>query len=507
MREEFIHIKEKQDVRKNLIAIKAEMKDAGKMAELRELFEGKPEVLLACLQDAEAKVRKNAALVLGALGTDTCREALLKAYQAETQLFVKSAYLTGLKGCDCETCLEFFKVRKQELLHEEQTAETEKHIREELEALNALIFQYEIPGTHRFSGFEQPADVILVTHREYREVTARQVTEGQAVLLKSGVKVLGANLEELLKIRTWKEMLFSIMLSGNMESDSKNGTAAELKRETAAEQLAASNLLSLLDELHEGSDPYRFRIECKSRMTLEERSTFTKKLASRLEKVTDGKLVNSTSDYEVELRLVETRNSGFMPLLKLYTIPEKRFGYRRNSVAASIQPVQAALLMELAKPYLKEDARVLDPFCGVGTMLLERNYLVHADALYGVDFYGPAIAGARENAQIAKVPAHFVQKDFLGFTHEHLFDEIVTNMPMKGKNCTAHDLDFLYGKLFDKAEQMVKPGGCLFIYSHDKAFVKKQLREHKSMELLNEWLIGDKEGSWFFAVRYNPVEK
>jgi len=95
----------------------------------------------------------------------------------------------------------------------------------------------------------------------------------------------------------------------------------------------------------------------------------------------------------------------------------------------------------------------------------------------------------------------------LGFTHEHLFDEIVTNMPVKGKNCTAHDLDFLYGKLFDKAEQMVKPGGMLLLYSHDKAFVKKQLREYKSMQLLKEWLIGEKEGSWFFVIAYYPEGK
>ena len=495
MREAFLYIKQNQEVRQNLIAIKTAAKDPKAMEELRLLFAAEPEVLFNRLSDEDAKVRKNAALILGMLGTEDCRRALLAAYGTETQRYVKSAYLTALKGCDCEDCLDFFKERKEELLAQERTEENEKHIREELEALNGLIYQYESSKGHRFIGYATPVDVILITHRAYREVTARQISCGHAVLLKAGVKVLGANLEELLLVRTWKEMLFPLEVP------------EEVRAESAAEQLTASNLLDLLETLHEGEEPFLFRIECKSCMTLEERSAFTKKLASRLETATGGKLVNSTSDYEVELRLVETKNGGFLPFLKLYTLPEKRFAYRKNSVAASIQPVQAALLMELAKPYLKENARVLDPFCGVGTMLLERNYLVHADTLYGVDFYGPAIAGARENAQIAKVPTHFVQKDFLGFTHAHLFDEIVTNMPVKGKKCTGHELDFLYGKLFDKAEQMVNPGGVLLIYSHDKTFVKKQLREHKSMELLREWLIGDQEGSWFFAIRYTPANK
>lgn len=202
------------------------------------------------------------------------------------------------------------------------------------------------------------------------------------------------------------------------------------------------------------------------------------------------------------MRLIETKEGGFYPLLKLYTLPEKRFSYRKNHVAASIRPVQAALMMELARPYLKEEARVLDPFCGVGTMLLERNYLLHADTLYGVDLYGEAIQGARENAQIAKVPIHFIHRDFFTFTHEYPFDEIVTNLPVKGKNCTGHELDFLYRKFFDQAETLLKPGGRLFLYSHDKSFVKKQLREHKSMKLLKEWQMNDREDSWFYGIQY-----
>lgn len=491
MREQFEYIKKNQELRQNLIAMKAELKGGNGLEELKELFEKEPEVLLDLLKAQDAKVRKNAALVLGSLGTESCREAIWRAYREESQRFVRGAYLEALRGFDCSKYRKELKERRKELLGEEQTMETRKHQQEELSALNALIYACEKPEKHEFTGLTRLSDVVLITHRNYREATAGQIVTGQVVFLRAGLKVLGADLKELLSIRTFQELLFCI--------DTK-----DLQKDTIAEQLAASNLKELLKELHQGDGPFFFRIECKSHMEPEQRIRFTKKLAAELEYRTGGTLVNSTTDYEWELRLIETKTGGFYPLLKLYTLPDHRFRYRKNSVAASIKPAQAALFMELARPWLKEGARVLDPFCGVGTMLLERNYLAHGDTLYGVDQYGPAITGARENAGIAGVPAHFVNRNFLDFTHEYQFDEIVTNFPVKGGNFTGHQLEFLYGKFFEKAETLLKPEGFVLLYSHDRTFVKRQLREHKTMKLLKEWPIGGREESWLYAIRYEP---
>ncbi len=59
------------------------------------------------------------------------------------------------------------------------------------------------------------------------------------------------------------------------------------------------------------------------------------------------------------------------------------------------------MLVALAEPYLKENAQILDPFCGVGTMLIERDIRVPAREKYGIDIFGEAIRGARENASYA----------------------------------------------------------------------------------------------------------
>ena len=42
----------------------------------------------------------------------------------------------------------------------------------------------------------------------------------------------------------------------------------------------------------------------------------------------------------------------------------------------------------------------------------------------------------------------------------------------------------------------------MLLYSHDPVFVRRQMREHKGMELLKEWPMGGKEESRLFAIRY-----
>lgn len=486
-------IKEGKNIRQNLSAMRALLRDRaeGRAAGLwlDERFEEEPGVLLSLLQSEDAKTRKNVALVLGCLGTDVCRDALFEAYGKEDQRFVKSAYLTALQGCDCEERLETLKKRRQELLSETRTAENEKHLREELEALNGLLSEYEVAKKRRFTGMEEPVDVILTTWKEYRELTARQITKGQVSLMGSGMRVRGGELTELLGIRTWRELLFCLDID-------------EVSGDEAARELDASNLLALLKLHCGGGAPWRFRIECRSRMTLEERSRFTKKLADGLMRETDGALLNDTSDYEVELRLIQKKSGGYLPLLKIGALPDRRFTYRKQSIAASMQPALAAVLVELAKPYLKKDARVLDPFCGTGTLLLERNYAVHADTLYGVDLFGPAIRGARENAGIAGVPAHFINKDLRDFQHEYKFDEIITDMPTEGKNRTSHDVDSLYRAMYEQAAELLNPGSMILAYVHDRGYAKRRIREIPGMKLEQEWRISEKEDTWFLAVRY-----
>ena len=495
-------MEQKREVRQALIELKSAVKEKESKKLLQQYFDENPQILLELLVHEDAKVRKNAALVLGSLRGATIPEQLWQTYEKESQLFVKSDYLKALAAFDCSPYLDAMKARQkelEELLTDQADESAAKHLRQELTELRNLLFRKEKHSGHSFTGYSKPVDFLLMTNKGCEKLLAEQVKEALPERsfaafrpVKGGVLVEQAAVSSVLSIRTYRELLFCLKGSKKMPA------------ETAAELLLQTDLMELLETLHEGAAPYYFRIDCKSKMELSERSAFCKRLAAELEEKSGGLLRNAPSAYEIEIRFVENKEGSFYPLLKLHTLPDKRFAYRKYTVAASMAPVQAAICMELAAPYLKENARILDPFCGVGTMLLERNYRLHANTLYGIDLFAPAIEGARENAEIAGVPAHFINRDSMTFTHKYLFDEIVTNFPVQGRNLNAHELDCLYGQFLTKAEKLLTPDGTILLYSHDRGYAKKHLRMHPAWKLEKEWCISEKEGAYlFYIVRVN----
>jgi len=169
-------------------------------------------------------------------------------------------------------------------------------------------------------------------------------------------------------------------------------------------------------------------------------------------------------------------------------------------VAASIRPVNAALLVQLAREYMIEDARVLDPFCGVGTMLIERQKKVSADTSYGLDIYEEAIEKARRNTEEAGQLVHYVNRDCFTFTHEYLFDEIFTNMPFAQGRKTALEIYEIYEKFFETARKLVRTGGVIALYTHDKVYVDK-LSLKTGFDILKKCQINVKEDTWLYVLK------
>ena len=233
-------------------------------------------------------------------------------------------------------------------------------------------------------------------------------------------------------------------------------------------------------------------------MELDKRSDFAKKLAAAIDRLSDGKLINSVGDYEVEIRLVANKEGKFFVGVRLATIRDNRFNYRKNSIAVSIHPSTAALIMEIARPYMLEHAQILDPFCGVGTMLIERNYAVDAREIYGIDIFGEAIAKARANTDITGMKINYIHRDFFDFRHDYKFDEIITNMPVRGKK-TREEMAKLYEKFFKKAETLLSEKGIIIMYTNELGFVKKNLRINKRFNLLQETLMLSK-GEYYLLI-------
>ena len=484
------------DVRQNLSQLRQEIKETNKKNELLDLIDDDSELIngMKQLLDSEdAKTRKNAALLMGDLEIDEFCDSLFKGYQAEDQMFVKSAYLNALKSFNYFAYLSDFKNRLAELAETTLTVENKKHVEEEMRALTELIVEVEGITTHTFGGFNEDYDCILLTNRLHTNVTEAQLVEisgCEARSFNAGVEVKTNHLFDILPIRTYSELLFTIKGMKNCEMDAIK----------AAATISSSDLLNVLKKAHSGTTPFYFRVEIKSKIPLDKKSIFAKKFSSELERLSSRQLLNSPTNYEFEIRLIENKIGNFNVLVKFNTIKDERFDYRVENISSSIKPVNAALLVALAKDYMIDNARVLDPFCGVGTMLIERQKIVKANTSYGIDILSDAINKAKINTEAAGQIIHYINRDFFDFTHEYVFDEIFTNMPFRIGRKTEEEIYELYRKFFDKAKEFLTQDGTIIMYSHNRDYVSQLTKENR-FTIVKEFEIMDKEETFLFIIK------
>lgn len=483
-------LQQHQDERQTLSRLRQEVKEGYELLRLKQLVKETPDLLIGLLSSEDAKTRKNAALLMGDLSLDYFAAPLWEGYRREETRFVKSSYLAALKSYDCSSIIEEIKQQLKELTGMSLTPENKKHIEEEIRALTELVVAEEGIETHTFCGFQQQYDCVLLTNRLHIDATRRQLDPGQCRDFPAGVRVITGHIEDLLKIRTFSELLFVVPGMTSCPTDAA----------AAAQTIASSKLWSFLTNSHAEPGPFYFRIDLKSRMDLGAKSIFARKVSSELERLTNRKLINSTSNYEFTIRMIETKAKEFNCLVSLHTIPDERFSYRREYVASSIKPVNAALLVELARDYMIEDAQVLDPFCGVGTMLIERQMVVKGNTSYGIDTFPEAIAKAKVNTKAAGQIIHYVNCSCFDFTHDYKFDEIFTNMPFATAHKSEEEIWEIYRSFFPMAKRLLTPDGTIIMYTHDPDFVDRLAKE-SGYRILEETVIMDKEGTSLMVLR------
>ncbi len=483
------------EVRKNLIALRQEIKEEADLEELRLLLKDDYGEFYALLEDGDPKVRKNAALILSVLGkgnpaANEILEHLFTAYRKEKTLYIRSDLLEAIAAFDYRPLADKLeKIREEISAGEDWLPEDQKHVNAELHQLEMMLLHCRGIRRHRITETKIRADIILTTNRCQREVTARQIKKGKITMLAGGVRVEDASLKELLGIRTYQDLLFPL-----------NTETLPGKDPTLCGERLAAPALSLAQLLYRDVGPYLFRMELRGLDDDNERSCLLHRLSSALEEHSHMQLLNSVSDYELELRLVLRKNGEFAAMLKPMGLAERRFSYRKELVASSISPVNAALCVNLALPYLKENAHILDPFCGVGTMLIERDKALKTETMYGIDIFGEAVEKGRRNAERAGCRINFVNRDFFSFTHKYLFDELITDMPQVTKSSPKQQICSLYHNFFAKAFDLLISGGVLVLYAADPNYVLEAVREHTEYEIKEKFLINEKKGTTVFVI-------
>ena len=399
------NIKSHNKLRESLIELKNQLKENKDVLNDIEL----KKVLIELINHEDAKVRKNVAFILGFY--HDCLDFLFDAYDHEQTEYVKEAYLKGISQYDLHGYINHLKAIQKTLMSNEDV-ET-KHVQAQLKILNPLILKYQQHKKKMIKLKHEPVDVILTTLPYYQFVAFEHVLHLKYKPVSQGVLVRTDSLYDLQTIRVYKDMLLPI-----------GASLLDININAIEEGLKRSHIIDILDRLYDEPSVFYYRVVDALRV---KNPNLVKQVSQKIFELYPQRLLNSSEKYDIQIILKEVKKDTVSLYLQLSDNP--RFLYRKNTMATSMQPYVAATLVELAKPYMKDQGKVIDPFVGTGTLLIEKNMVKPSHFAMGVDIYNDGIEMARKNTKLAGQTIYYVHKDSLRFSNNEMFDEIITDMP------------------------------------------------------------------------------
>ncbi len=471
-------IYKKEQLREDLIELNRLIKTESFREGFLDAFYEHEAFYLGLLDEADPKVRKNAVKLLACVGDPASREPLWQHYLKEETRFLRADYLEAMKAFDMKPYVGKLKAIRESLPEDE----ADKHVRNERRKLRELIRKEEPPAKHRFRWPKRPCRLCFIVPKGTEETAARAMGVTVAGKLSGGFigVIAPEDLRKTLDFRVYQSALFDFCPRLIGEKAARDG------RKVGA-FLLEEGLVAYLEALHENNgEPFAFRVDIKGVKDPAVKNAIARDVSRILEEKSEGRLENDVSAYELEIRLLYSRRMDCRAFLKLYTLPDRRFEYRTRVLPVSMQPSRAALMMAFAGGALKDNANVLDPFCGTGILLIERAKALGYRSLYGLDIYRPALEACEENSRNAGARVQMIQRDFSDFRHEYPFDEIVTDMPRKSGNHSEKDIRGLYRTFFDRLGQWMTPEGRVLLYSEEESYIRENLKRHPKIRLIGQ---------------------
>lgn len=471
------------DVRSALSQLRKVLKDAPEKKALcaEEEFLSR---LFDLLSHEDGKTRKNTALLLGNLADTMPDHMKAKApkflwvgFRQETTKFVQSSYIQSMAAFSCDEYIHEIRTCYNTLLETEVNPEDVKHTRELRKALEQILASREQEQSLTFRGLKKKHPILLEAEPYIRELLCERLSKEyktEAKVTASGVRVVTDSLEGILKTPLYRELLFAV----------RQKTGCVITEANMAEGIVSSELLPLLEEVFDAKGPFTFRLSFFNEKGAWDGKKL-KQLAFSIEEQSKHRLCNSTERYVVEIQLRRKKDNTYGVFAHIPQATRGLFSYCVKRLPTSMSPVLAAQMVALVHPYLKEGAHIIDPFCGVGTLLIERTRAVGARDIYGVDTYGEAIAIARDQTGRAGMEFYYINRDYFDFTTSHLMEEVLTEFPrMEHKD--REEVDDFYHKFFEKTMEVTSEQAVLILLSTEESCMKKQLRLHKEFALIRQ---------------------
>lgn len=411
------------------------------------LLLGDRQSLYGCAVSPEAKTRKNAYRLMGALENKADGPVLREALQKETTLFSIPSILLSLGSLGEKEAIEAYEPPAS------QSEGMDKHVAEIALAREKALSTFAEKPVEKIYLLPEPRKILCCSPEGFEGCLAEELKElGFAPVLENGaVYMITDKIGRLYKAECMSEALLIVAKDVDLTPAALAKAAGELPGQA-------------------------YRIELRGYMK------DRRKLIGGLTALLPGH--NNPSAYDCELR-VECREDKADLFYKLYNVGDSRYPWRKKALPASLHPATAACIARYAKAFEKaQRPRVLDPFCGSGSLLFSRENLGSCRALIGVDKSGSAVESARENAQAGKSKASFITKDILRFEAREGFDLILTNMPF-GNRVGSHENNLeLYSRFVSKLPYLLNKDGVAVLYTMEYRLLESCLKKAKGIRLL-----------------------
>jgi 23S rRNA G2445 N2-methylase RlmL len=152
--------------------------------------------------------------------------------------------------------------------------------------------------------------------------------------------------------------------------------------------------------------------------------------------------------------------------------------YKAAHRPASLRASAAAALAWASDP--REDDVVLDPFCGAGTILIERAHLGKYAMLYGSDRDPGALAAAQINVGSRYKPIQLENWDAAAIPlGDSSVSKIVTNLPWGMRYGSHGENRKLYPEWFREFSRVLKPGGTMVLLTAEWRLMRDLERARK----------------------------
>jgi tRNA (guanine6-N2)-methyltransferase len=152
--------------------------------------------------------------------------------------------------------------------------------------------------------------------------------------------------------------------------------------------------------------------------------------------------------------------------------------YKAAHRPASLRASGAAALAWVSEP--RDDDVVLDPFCGAGTILIERAHLGKYAMLLGSDRDQAALAAARINVGARYKPIQLENWDAASLPlADKSVNKIVTNLPWGIRYGSHGENRKLYSEWFREFARVLKSGGTMVLLTSEWRLMRDLERSRK----------------------------